>query len=65
MAPRSGPRFAPEGLNVYEGTVTLTAIMPQGTLADLNPIRAELRVQACTDEICLPPATLPLVAQRW
>jgi len=58
------PRFAPEGLNVYEGTVTLTAIMPRGSLADLNPIRAELRVQACTDEICLPPATLPLVAQR-
>ena len=58
------PRFAPEGLNVYEGTVTLTAIMPRGILANLNPIRAELRVQACTDEICLPPATLPLMAQR-
>jgi uncharacterized protein YyaL (SSP411 family) len=58
------PRFAPEGLNVYEGTVTLTATMPKGKLADVNPIRAELRVQACTDEICLPPATLPLVVSR-
>jgi hypothetical protein len=42
----------------------LTATIRKGKLADVNPIRAELRVQACTDEICLPPATLLLVVSR-
>jgi uncharacterized protein YyaL (SSP411 family) len=53
------PRFAPEGLKVYEGEVTIRAAAPRGAIAQ-GAAAGELRVQACTDEICLPPATLAL-----
>jgi len=56
------PRFAPEGLKVYEGTVTL-----KGTATGLpgrKAIPAALKVQACDDHTCLPPATLPIRIQR-
>ena len=58
------PKFAPEGLKVYEGKVMLKAAAPSGALPRGELPTAELRVQACTDEICLPPATLPLRIER-
>jgi uncharacterized protein YyaL (SSP411 family) len=58
------PTFAPEGLKVYEGKVTLRATAPKGALVEGQATTAELKVQACNDEICLPPATLPLRIER-
>ena len=58
------PRFAPEGMKVYEGEVTLKAAAPRVAFAQGGAATAELRVQACTDEFCLPPATLPLRIER-
>lgn len=58
------PQFAPDGLKVYEGTITLKGAAPKGTLVSRKPITAALRVQACNDEVCLPPATLPLKIKR-
>jgi uncharacterized protein YyaL (SSP411 family) len=54
------PKFAPDGLKVYEGTVTIRAIASKGTVMRGKPIAGSVRVQACNDEICLPPATLPV-----
>jgi uncharacterized protein len=58
------PQFAPDGLKVYEGTITLNGIAPKGSLALRKPIAAALRVQACNDQVCLPPATLPIDVKR-
>ena len=64
-APRTfKPSFAREGLKVYEGTFELRARLPKGSLGQAEPARAALRVQACNDEVCLPPDTLPLVVRR-
>ncbi len=60
---RIKPQFAPEGLNVYEGEVAIEATAPRGALAQGAAV-GELRVQACTEEICLPPATLALPIER-
>lgn len=54
------PLFAPDGLKVYEGSIVLKGVAPKGTLMKHVPITATLKVQACNDEVCLPPATLPL-----
>ena len=58
------PRFAPDGLRVYEGTIALKGIAPKGALALGKTITASLKVQACDDQVCLPPATLPIAIQR-
>ena len=52
------PKFSPEGISVYEGSVEIRAGLPKGRLASAahEPLRIE--VQACTEQICLPPATL-------
>ncbi len=42
--------FNPEPLALYDGTLTLTAPLP-----DTRPARARLILQACSDEICLAP----------
>jgi uncharacterized protein YyaL (SSP411 family) len=57
------PKFAPDGLKVYEGTVTIRAIAPKDTVVRGKPIAGNVRVQACNDEICLPPATLPVTIE--
>jgi hypothetical protein len=54
------PKFAPEGLKVYEGLVTLNVTAPKGTVVRGRPVVGDLRVQACNDEVCLPPATMPV-----
>ena len=57
------PKFAPDGLKVYEGTVTIRAIAPKDTVVGGKPIVGNVRVQACNDEICLPPATLSVTIE--
>jgi hypothetical protein len=52
------PKFLPEGIMVYQGSVDIRAELPKGGLdsAARQPLRVDL--QACTTQICLPPATL-------
>jgi len=56
--------FSKKPLNVYQGTVILR--LPVNALATAplgeQHIPLKLRYQACNDEYCLPPATLPLDA---
>ena len=49
-------KFLSESISVYEGAVTIDVKLPKGGQASTEPL--QLEVQACTDEICLPPATL-------
>ncbi|HEV8261138.1 MAG TPA: thioredoxin domain-containing protein [Burkholderiales bacterium] len=58
------PAFAPAGLKVYEGEVTLVASFPKGTAGKAREIRAVVSAQACDSEICLLPAQLPVTARR-
>lgn len=57
-AVRFKPKFADASIDVYEGTVAITAYFPKGLLALMPSPRAKVTVQACTDRICLPPADL-------
>jgi uncharacterized protein len=57
------PTFAPQGLKVYSGVVELRATAPNGAVHPGKPLVGHLRVQACNDEICLPPATLPVTIE--
>jgi hypothetical protein len=58
------PSFAPAGLKVYEGEVTLAASFPKGALGKDLAIRAVVSAQACNSDICLPPAKLPVAVKR-
>jgi len=51
-------------LNVYEGTATLRLPLTASNSAPLGAqhIALKIRYQACNDELCLPPVTLPLDA---
>jgi hypothetical protein len=64
QAVRIHPRFAPDGLDVYEGSARVIAAFPKGTLGRVERVRATLTVQACSTEVCLPPATLPVPIER-
>jgi uncharacterized protein YyaL (SSP411 family) len=57
------PRFAPDGIQVYEGSVALHAVAPKGAFFGSQSITGKLQVQACDDESCLPPATLPVLIE--
>ncbi|MGA8688786.1 MAG: DUF255 domain-containing protein [Methyloceanibacter sp.] len=52
------PKFSPEGISVYEGSVAIRAELPKGRLASAASMPVRTDVQACTAQICLPPATL-------
>ena len=56
--------FSKKPLNVYQGKVIL--LLPVNALATAplgeQHIPLKLRYQACNDEVCLPPATLPIDA---
>jgi uncharacterized protein YyaL (SSP411 family) len=59
------PKFTPEGISVYERSVTISAELPKGGLASVANAPLRIEVQACTDQLCLPPATLSVpVVQR-
>jgi uncharacterized protein YyaL (SSP411 family) len=53
--------LAPDRLNVYEGTVQITASLEKGALNDLQKLRASLNAQACTETVCLPPRRLSTI----
>jgi uncharacterized protein len=52
------PKFSPEGISVYEGSVEIRAELPKGRLTSAASTPLRIEVQACTAQICLPPATL-------
>jgi uncharacterized protein len=54
------PKFADRAINVYEGKIQIVAEFPKETFARERYLFGTLVAQACTDEICLPPASLPL-----
>lgn len=59
---RFKPKFSDEPLDVYEGTVTITASFAKGALDGGAPaFHATVTAQACTDQICLPPADLSVL----
>jgi uncharacterized protein YyaL (SSP411 family) len=60
---RIKPKFAPDGLDVYEGVTTIVALCPKGALKNPPGIRGTLSVQACSNEVCLPPATIEMTPQ--
>ncbi len=58
---RFKPKFTDEPLDVYEGTVVISASFKKDVLRDAPVLSATVTAQACTDQICLPPADLPVV----
>jgi len=54
------PAFSPETLDVYEDTVHITALFRPGSVSEVETLLGALTVQACTEELCLPPSTIPL-----
>jgi uncharacterized protein YyaL (SSP411 family) len=50
--------FAPEGIDVYEGAVKLTASFPAGLAPQLRHASGTVRAQACDAQSCLPPSEL-------
>lgn len=59
-AARFKPKFSKGPLDVYEGTVQITAEFENGSLARRPFLFGTVTVQACTEAICLPPADLKL-----
>lgn len=58
-AERLRAAFASGEISVYAGTVVVAADFAGG-----RPAAARLRVQACSEEVCLPPAELAVLPQR-
>jgi uncharacterized protein YyaL (SSP411 family) len=56
--------FVPEGLDVYEGSVTIVAMFLKGSLKGLNVIQGTVTAQACTNQICLPPSEFPVSVSK-
>ena len=52
------PKFSPEGISVYEGSIEIRVEAPKGRLASATSTPLRIDVQACTAQICLPSATL-------
>jgi len=52
------PKFSPEGISVYQGSVEIRAELPKGRLASAAGASLRIGVQACNEQICLPPAIL-------
>ena len=57
---RFKPKFVEDALNVYEGTIQIIAEFPTGLLSRNPYLFGTVTAQACTEDICLPPADLPL-----
>ena len=52
-------QFSEDTLNVYEGTVSFgfNLTVPASFKGNVVKVRAVVRYQACTNEVCYPPAT--------
>jgi hypothetical protein len=57
------PSFAGRALDIYSAAVTIVAAFPNGSLGTAPTVRGNATVQACNDQICLPPANLPIEAR--
>ena len=51
------PAFAAQPISVYEGEARIQAIAPKG---QFERAKLVIRAQACDDQICLPPADIPV-----
>lgn len=49
------PTFSEEPIQVYEGTVVISATFAPGALNQMRHVGYTLTVQACTEQICMPP----------
>ena len=56
---RFKPKFTDQVIDVYEGTVQITAEFSRGS-QDGHRLFGTLTAQACNEDICLPPDDLPL-----
>jgi hypothetical protein len=52
------PKFLPEGISVYQGSLPIKIELPRGGLVSARRSPLSIEVQACTQELCLPPATI-------
>lgn len=57
---RFNSAFAPDGLDVYEGAVSLVATFPKDSLNGQQDSRGAATAQACNIQICLPPSKLSI-----
>jgi len=55
-------KFAPQGIAVYDGSITLKARLPQGSSP--APPALSLRVQACNETLCLAPALIRVPLEK-
>lgn len=53
--------FAPQGIAVYEGRVTLSGHLSR--MPNQSAFTASLRIQACNERVCLAPATIAVEKQ--
>jgi hypothetical protein len=54
------PSFAGRVLKVYDEVVNITATFPKGSLKKAGMVRGKATAQACSDQMCLSPADLPI-----
>ena len=52
------PKFSDEALDVYQGTELIIVLFPTDSLKPDTHLHGTLLAQACTEEICLPPAEI-------
>jgi uncharacterized protein len=52
------PKFSPEGIAVYAGSVQIMAALAKGWLTSAAQAPLRIEVQTCTEQVCLPPAIL-------
>ena len=57
---RFRPKFTEDTIDVYDGTILITAFFPKGALSSYRFLHGAVTAQACTYQFCLPPAELPL-----
>jgi uncharacterized protein YyaL (SSP411 family) len=58
------PKFLPEGISVYEGTVLIKVELPHGSLASPERSSVNVDVQVCDLQTCLPPSTIAVKIDR-
>ncbi len=56
------PAFAGRLLNVYDGLVNITVTFQKGLIRKTRTVRGNVTAQACSDQMCLSPADLPIAA---
>ena len=52
------PKFARDGIKVYEGSPTIVIKVAKKDLPKKGNLRANVTAQACDDQVCLPPSDL-------